>query len=100
MLIKAYLKAINGLIGLTDKEIEVMFVVIQIVDSGKLDSISRDNIMGILDLTNQDLNNYISRLKKKGALVKKDNKVFVNQKLIPVLNESGISLQIDIYASR
>ena len=101
MLLIAYLKTINGIIGLTNKELEVMALIVEF--SGETREITpkdRDGVRTLLGFSQCDLNNYISRLKKKGAIIQKETGLFVNSKLIPVFNEDGLSVQIDIYAEQ
>lgn len=99
MLISAYLKAINGVVGLTNKELEVMHLLVESVeDSREITTRDRENIRSVLGIGQFDVNNYIGKLKKKGAIIQKETGLFVNPKLIPVLSREGLSVHIDIFA--
>ena len=99
LLVQAYLRAVNGVIGLTNRELEIMqFIVEAVQETREITTEDRENIRTVLDISSFDLNNYLSKLKKKGAILQKETGLFVNPKLIPVFNEDGVSVQIDIYA--
>ena len=78
----------NGIFNLTNKELEVVSAFIKVgVDSKEKNLCSKDNknkVAKILNFSDPNtLNNYIKKLKDKGALIFKRNKYNVNKLLNP-----------------
>jgi hypothetical protein len=97
-ILEAYLKTINGIIGFTPKELEIITWLITASETGEITSNTRDSVQTVLSISQFDLNNYISKLKKKGALQQqKDKKIWVNPSLVPKVNKEGIAILIEIY---
>lgn len=94
-LVNAYLRTINGLIGLTNKELEIVEWLIEGGDGGITKDI-RKNVSTVLGISPFELNNYIARLRKKGAVLQNEEGMFVNPKLIPKASQDGLSVIIEI----
>ena len=92
-----YLQIWNGIFNLTNKELELlsMFIDIQnIKDDSNFCSIDNKKavaeMVGISD--HNTLNNYIKRFKDKGAMLKKNNKYSLNPFLDPDTDKVEVTI--------
>lgn len=71
-----YLQVFNGIFNLTDKELEILTLFVEVNTSDNLYSIENKKIVAEkLNIEDPNtLNNYVKRLKDKGAIVLTDNK--------------------------
>ena len=71
-----YLQVFNGIFNLTDKELEILTLFVEVNTSDNLCSIENKKIVAEkLNIEDPNtLNNYVKRLKDKGAIVLTDNK--------------------------
>lgn len=104
-----YLKAMNGILHLTDREIELMTLLIDLdlsydpASEEPKNIVSRDNrklIRAKLNIASDNLSRYISRFRKEGFLVyKKDGTVSVNKMLIPEIIRDRIQVAVILYVT-
>tara|TARA_R110001606_G_scaffold96826_1_gene214215 strand:- start:305 stop:640 length:336 start_codon:yes stop_codon:yes gene_type:complete len=95
-----YLQIWNGIFNLTDKELEILSKLLDVYN--KYHSTNSDNLcnsvtkkviaeeLKILDY--RTLNNYVKRLKDKGAIIKNNNSYKIN----PLLNPTNDDIKINI----
>jgi len=83
-----YLQVFNGILELTDKELQVLSKFIDLGDTIDLCSPSNKKVVAKdLDIKDHNtLNNYVKRLKDKGAIKKGKNGYELNPILIPSNN--------------
>lgn len=104
-----YLKAMNGILHMTDREIELMSMLIDFdlaydksCDEPK-NVISRENrkvIREKLGITSDNLSRYFTRFRREGFLVsKKDGSVSVNKMLIPEIIRDRIQVAVILYVA-
>lgn len=113
---RVYLSILNGILKLTDKEIEILaeFMAIKEIDDASKKFISekernellfsggnRKLIRTKIGTSPHNLNNYIKTLKEKGALIEKDGTLAINPKIyIPsVQNKNSIVFDLETYDS-
>lgn len=100
-----FLKSLNGILDLTDRELELLATFIAIdVNPPKLPNISknvistenRKYIRKVLGITPDNLSRYIARFKKQGILVKGkiEDEVVVNKALIPEIIGDRVQITI------
>lgn len=100
-----FLKSLNGILDLTDRELELLATFIAIdVTTPKLPNISknvistenRKYIRKVLGITPDNLSRYIARFKKQGILVKGkiEDEVVVNKALIPEIIGDRVQITI------
>lgn len=100
-----FLKSLNGILDLTDRELELLVTFIAIdVNTPKLPNISknvistenRKYIRKVLGITPDNLSRYIARFKKQGILVKGkiEDEVVVNKALIPEIIGDRVQITI------
>lgn len=100
-----YLKSINGILQLTDRELELLTKLIEYdleldstpdVPKNVIDSKHRKRIEKELGITHDNLSRYIKKLKLNGIIVegKVDGEVMVNKILIPEIIKDRIQLTI------
>lgn len=100
-----FLKSLNGILDLTDRELELLATFIAIdVNTPKLPNISknvistenRKYIRKVLGITPDNLSRYIARFKKQGILVKGEieDEVVVNKALIPEIIGDRVQITI------
>ena len=100
-----FLKSLNGILDLTDRELELLATFIAIdVSTPKLPNISknvistenRKYIRKVLGITPDNLSRYIARFKKQGILVKGkiEDEVVVNKALIPEIIGDRVQITI------
>lgn len=100
-----FLKSLNGILDLTDRELELLATFIAIdVNTSKLPNISknvistenRKYIRKVLGITPDNLSRYIARFKKQGILVKGkiEDEVVVNKALIPEIIGDRVQITI------
>ena len=92
-----YLQVWNGIFNLTNKELEVLSVFIDVQDISKEDNISsmsnkKEVAEKLLIKDPNTLNNYIKKFKDKGVLRVKDNNYTLNNLLDPNTNTVEINL--------
>ena len=92
-----YLQVWNGIFNLTNKELEVLSVLIDIQDISKEDNISsmynkKEVAEKLLIKDPNTLNNYIKKFKDKGVLKVKDNNYTLNNLLDPNTDTVEINL--------
>ena len=92
-----YLQVWNGIFNLTNKELEVLSVLIDIQDISKEDNISsmynkKEVAEKLLIKDPNTLNNYIKKFKDKGVLSVKDNNYTLNNLLDPNTDTVEINL--------
>lgn len=93
-----YLQLWNGIFNLTDMELEVLAVLIDVSDT--LDDICNASIKkaaaAILKIEDyRTLNNYVKRLKDKGAINVDKRSYKLNSMLNPETNDVHINIQHD-----
>lgn len=104
-LYKEFLKSLNGILDLTDRELELLATLIDIdVNTPKLPNISKnvistDNrkyIRKLLGITPDNLSRYITKFKERGFLVKGriEDEVIVNKVLVPEIIGDRIQVTI------
>nr|UVX50486.1 MAG: plasmid replication protein [Bacteriophage sp.] len=100
-----FLKSLNGILDLTDRELELLAAFIAIdINTPKLPNISknvistenRKYIRKVLGITPDNLSRYITRFKKQGILVKGkiEDEVVVNKALIPEIIGDRVQITI------
>lgn len=100
-----FLKSLNGILDLTDRELELLATFIATdVNTPKLPNISknvistenRKYIRKVLGITPDNLSRYIARFKKQGILVKGkiEDEVVVNKALIPEIIGDRVQITI------
>lgn len=100
-----FLKSLNGILDLTDRELELLATFIAIdINTSKLPNISknvistenRKYIRKVLGITPDNLSRYIARFKKQGILVKGkiEDEVVVNKALIPEIIGDRVQITI------
>ena len=92
-----FLRSLNGLLDLTDRELELLSVFLDIqLDSNKLkggknisiDSASnRKLVMSITSITKDNLSRYIKTFRRKQIFIKDEysNRTYINKALIPII---------------
>ena len=104
-LYEEYLKSLNGILGLTDRELELMATFCKLdVEYQKLpglsknvaNTINRKYILQNLKLTRDNLSRYIKRFKEAGLLQrgKVEDELIVNPILIPEIIGDRIQISI------
>jgi len=104
-LYEEYLKSLNGILGLTDRELELMATFCKLdVEYQKLpglsknvaNTINRKYILQNLKLTRDNLSRYIKRFKEAGLLQKGkvEDELIVNPILIPEIIGDRIQISI------
>lgn len=100
-----FLKSLNGILDLTDRELELLGTFIQIdINTPKLPNISknvistenRKYIRKTLGITPDNLSRYITKFKNQGILVKGriEDEVMVNKALIPEIIGDRVQITI------
>ena len=105
-LIYEFLKSLNGIIEVTDRELELLSKLVELDMNhnpalGYKNVASTDNRKQIrkeLGITPDNLSRYITRFKEKGLLVKgkADDELYVNKILIPEIIKDRVQLTIII----
>lgn len=104
-LYKEFLKSLNGILDLTDRELELLATLVDIdVNTPKLSELSKnvistDNrkyIRRILGITPDNLSRYINKFKERGFLVKGkiEDEIMVNKALVPEIIGDRIQITI------
>lgn len=100
-----FLRSLNGILKLTERELELLVMLIQIdVNTPKLPNISknvistenRKYIKKMLGITPDNLSRYITKFKNQGILVKGriEDEVMVNKALIPEVIGDRVQITI------
>lgn len=100
-----FLKSLNGILGLTEREIELMAVFIKLdIEYPKLpglnknvaNTINRKYIINSMHITRDNLSRYIKRFREKGLLVagKAEDELMVNKILIPEIIADRVQITI------
>lgn len=104
-LYKEFLKSLNGILDLTDRELELLATLVDIdVNTPKLPNasknvISTDNrkyLRKTLGITPDNLSRYIAKFKERGFLIKGkiEDEVMVNKALVPEIIGDRIQVTI------
>lgn len=104
-LYKEFLKSLNGILDLTDRELELLASFIDLdINTPKLPNISknvistenRKYIKRTLGITPDNLSRYIAKFKNQGILVKGrlEDEVIVNKALIPEIIGDRVQITI------
>lgn len=104
-LLKEFLKSLNGILDLTDRELELLAAFIELdVNTPKLPNINknvistenRKYIKRTLGITPDNLSRYIAKFKSLGILQKgrAEDEVYVNQALIPEIIGDRVQITI------
>lgn len=104
-LYKEFLKSLNGILDLTDRELQLLSTFIQLdINTPKLPNISknvistenRKYIRKTLGITPDNLSRYITKFKNQGILVKGrvEDEVMVNKALIPEVIGDRVQITI------
>ena len=104
-LLKEFLKSLNGILDLTDRELELLATFINLdVNTPKLPNIhknvisteNRKYIKRTLGITPDNLSRYISKFKSQGILMKgkAEDEVFVNKALIPEIIGDRVQITV------
>lgn len=102
---KEFLKSLNGILDLTDRELELLDTFIELdINTPKLPNISknvistenRKYIKRTLGITPDNLSRYITKFKNQGILVKGklEDEVIVNKALIPEIIGDRVQVTI------
>lgn len=100
-----FLKSLNGILDLTDRELELLAMFIAIdINTPKLPNISknvistenRKYIRKVLGITPDNLSRYITKFKNQGILIKGkiEDEVVVNKALIPEIIGDRVQITI------
>lgn len=100
-----FLKSLNGILDLTDRELELLVTFIAIdINTPKLPNISknvistenRKYIRKVLGITPDNLSRYITKFKNQGILIKGkiEDEVVVNKALIPEIIGDRVQITI------
>ncbi|QOR56923.1 transcriptional regulator [uncultured phage cr60_1] len=104
-LLKEFLKSLNGILNLTDRELELLTTFVELdVNTPKLPNIhknvisteNRKYIKRTLGITPDNLSRYIAKFKALGILQrgKAEDEVFVNKALIPEIIGDRVQITI------
>ena len=105
-LLKEFLKSLNGILDLTDRELELLATFIDLdVNTPKLPNIIHKNVISTenrkyikrtLGITPDNLSRYISKFKSQGILMKgkAEDEVFVNKALIPEIIGDRVQITV------
>lgn len=104
-LYKEFLKSLNGILDLTDRELELLATFIEIdINTPKLPNISknvistenRKYIRKVLGITPDNLSRYITKFKNQGILVKGrvEDEVMVSKALVPEIIGDRVQVTI------
>lgn len=110
-LTKEFLKSLNGILDLTDRELQLLSTFIEIdINTPKLPNISknvistenRKYIRKVLGITPDNLSRYITKFKSQGILVKGkiEDEVVVNKALIPEIIGDRVQITIILKVSK
>jgi hypothetical protein len=110
-LYKEFLKSLNGILDLTDRELELLATFIDIdINTPKLPNISknvistenRKYIRKVLGITPDNLSRYITKFKNQGILVKGrvEDEVMVSKALIPEIIGDRVQVTIVLRISK
>ena len=91
-----YLQIWNGIFNLTDMELEVLSRLLdQQIENPNLCNVdSKRNVASELNIDDyRTLNNYVKRLKDKGAIIYDSNKYKINSLLNPTNDDIKISIK-------
>jgi hypothetical protein len=110
-LYKEFLKSLNGILDLTDRELELLATFIDIdINTPKLPNISknvistenRKYIRKILGITPDNLSRYITKFKNQGILVKGrvEDEVMVSKALVPEIIGDRVQVTIVLRISK
>jgi hypothetical protein len=97
-----YLKAINGPVGLSRKEILVLAEFLKFGEEYKfeseimLSSPIKKRVSKSLGITSHNLNNIILVFKEKKVILKLKDKFILNSNLIPVIEDNRIVVQFEL----
>lgn len=85
-LYREYLRLVNGVLRLTDKECELvaLFLDINDIDDEVFSARNRKEVQKKANVTSLNLNNHIVHLKKKGIIVEDNGLLVLNEKIIPI----------------
>lgn len=104
-LIYEFLKSINGILGITERELELLAKLVEFdvtydPSSGESKNVcsskNRKIIKQNLGITPDNLSRYLTKFKNKGILIKgkADDELFVNKILIPEIIKDRVQLTI------
>lgn len=104
-LIYEFLKSLNGILDITDRELELLSKLVELdmkydLTSGESKNVcstkNRKTIKQELGITPDNLSRYITKFKEKGILVKgkADDELFVNKALIPEIIKDRVQLTL------
>lgn len=110
-LYKEFLKSLNGILDLTDRELELLATFIDIdINTTKLPNISknvistenRKYIRKVLGITPDNLSRYITKFKNQGILVKGrvEDEVMVSKALVPEIIGDRVQVTIVLRISK
>ena len=110
-LYKEFLKSLNGILDLTDRELELLATFIEIdINTPKLPNISknvistenRKYIRKVLGITPDNLSRYITKFKNQGILVKGrvEDEVMVSKALVPEIIGDRVQVTIVLRISK
>ncbi len=110
-LYKEFLKSLNGILDLTDRELELLATFIDIdINTPKLPNISknvistenRKYIRKVLGITPDNLSRYITKFKNQGILVKGrvEDEVMVSKALVPEIIGDRVQVTIVLRISK
>lgn len=104
-LIYEFLKSINGILGITERELELLAKLVEFdvtydpsseESKNVCSSKNRKIIKQDLGITPDNLSRYLTKFKNKGILIKgkADDELFVNKILIPEIIKDRVQLTI------
>ena len=102
---KEFLKSLNGILQLTDRELELLNYLVELdlkfdptsgYSKNVVSTENRKLIRKILHITPDNLSRYVSKFKKEGLLVKgkADDELVVNRILIPEIIKDRVQITI------
>lgn len=104
-LYKEFLKSLNGILELTDRELELMAMFVKLdieyqkfpgISKNVANTINRKFIIQSMHITRDNLSRYIKRFKEQGLLIqgKVEDELFVNKMLIPEIIGDRVQITI------
>lgn len=104
-LIPEFLRALNGILRLTDRELELMAALIKLdieyvkepnINKNVANRVNRKYIIDNLGITKDNLSRYIKSFKEKGILIAgpAEDELSVNKALIPIVIGDRLQLTI------
>lgn len=91
---KAKLRLLNCFLKLTDKELDIVCMILD-DDQLVITRVYRRSLLARLKTTNYNLNNYIQRLKNKKILINDGDNIKVNDTLLNIINSNNLTFNFN-----